>query len=158
MKLLTILIPFVLLFGFQSCKTSKTKKEDTVSKEDTVKKENSVTKDEVESIIVQQGFVKPVTSDMFDMVKTSIEGNILTIEVSYSGGCNEHEFKLYFDGSYKKSLPPKADFMLTHDNKGDACRSIVDKTLKFDISKAQYVGGKEMMVTVEGFQEMSYTY
>lgn len=149
MKTITLLLLTGLLLGFNSCKLCK--KKDTV--------ENKETKTEIVSeIIVQKGFVKPETSDMFDMVKTSIEGNILTVEVSYGGGCNEHEFKLYFDGSYMKSLPPKANFILTHDNKGDACRSIVEKTLKFDISKAQYVGGKEMMVSVEGFLEMKYTY
>jgi hypothetical protein len=114
--------------------------------------------EEISSIIVQQGFIKPENLALLDIIKTTIEGNILTIVVSYSGGCAEHEFKLYFDGNYKKSLPPKVDFILTHDNKGDACRSIVEKTLKFDITKSQYTGGKEMMVTVEGSEEMKYLY
>jgi hypothetical protein len=149
MRTFTILILVSLLFGFNSCKLCK--KKDNIDK--------GITKTEIiESIIVQQGFVKPETSAMTDILKTSIEGNILTIEVSYSGGCNEHVFKLYFDGSYMKSLPPKVNFILTHFNNGDVCRSIVEKTLKFDISKAQYVGGKEMMVTVEGSEEMKYLY
>jgi hypothetical protein len=149
MKPFTLFLLTGLLFGMNSCKLCK--KKDNIDK--------GITKTEIiESIIVQQGFVKPESSAPFDVVKTSIEGNILTIEVSYSGGCNEHVFKLYFDGSYMKSLPPKANFILTHYNNGDACRSIVEKTLKFDISKAQYVGGKEMMVSVEGFQEMKYSY
>jgi hypothetical protein len=132
-----------ITFGLHSCKLFKN---------------DASEKDETPSIIVQQGFVKPDNSASFDLIKTSLEGNILTIEVSYSGGCNEHEFKLYFDGNYKKSLPPKADFILTHDNKGDACRSIENKTMKFDISKSQYAGQKEIMVSVEGFQELKYSY
>ncbi len=149
MKATSLLFFFILLFGLNSCKLCK--KKDTA--------ENTETKTEVVSeIIVQKGYSKPETSAMNDILKTSIQGNILTIVVTYSGGCNEHDFKLYFDGNYKKSLPPKVDFILTHDNQGDACRSIVEKTLKFDISKSQYAGGKEMMVSVEGFEELKYSY
>lgn len=143
MKPLLIFILTVISFVTPSCK---------------IFKNDAGEKDETPPIIVQQGFVKPDNSALFELIKTSLEGNIITIEVSYSGGCNEHDFKLYFDGNYKKSLPPKADFILTHDNKGDACRSIVNKTLKFDISKAQYTGQKEIMVSVEGFQELKYSY
>jgi hypothetical protein len=143
MKTFTLIIISSLFFGLNSCKLCKNKGDK---------------KEDITSIIVQQGFVKPDNSALFDLLKTSIEGNILTIEVSYSGGCNEHEFQLYFDGNYMKSLPPKANFILTHDNKGDACRSIVNKTLKFDISKAQYAGQKEMMVMVDGFGEVKYVY
>jgi len=146
MKIFSYLLLAGLLFGMNSCKLCKNKKEVTDKNE------------AISSIIVQQGFIKPENLALLDIIKTTIEGNILTIVVSYSGGCNEHEFQLYFDGSYKKSLPPKANFILTHDNKGDACRSIVEKTLKFDISKSQYVGGKEMMVSVEGSEEMKYSY
>lgn len=149
MKFFTYLLLAGLLFGMNSCKLCKKKEPvETIDK----------TTEEISAIIVQKGFVKPESSAPFDLLKTSIEGNILTIEVSYSGGCNEHEFKLYFDGNYQKSLPPKVNFILTHDNKGDACRSIVEKTLKFDISKSQYTGGKEMMVSVEGFEGMKYSY
>ena len=149
MRIFTILFIISLLFGFNSCKLCK-KKEPL---------ENNETKEEnISEIIVQKGYTKPENSAVTDILKTSIEGNILTIEVSYSGGCNEHEFQLYFDGTYMKSLPPKVNFILTHDDKGDVCRSMVEKKLNFDISKAQYVGGKEMMVSVEGFEGIKYVY
>lgn len=149
MKFFTYLLLTGLLFGMNSCKLCK--KKDSVEN-------NDKTTEEISAIIVQKGFVKPETIALSEIIKTSIEGNILTIVVSYSGGCNEHDFKLYFDGNYMKSLPPKVNFILTHDNKGDACRSIVEKTLKFDISKAQYVGSNEMYISVEGFQELKYVY
>jgi hypothetical protein len=148
MKAFTLLLLSGLMFGMSSCKLCK--KNPSAS--------SGTENEEISSIIVQQGFIKPENLALLDIIKTTIEGNILTIVVSYSGGCAEHEFKLYFDGNYKKSLPPKVDFILTHDNKGDACRSIVEKTLKFDITKSQYTGGKEMMVTVEGSEEMKYLY
>ena len=137
-----------LLFFLPACKLGKGNDGTT----------NKNVQSSIQKIIVDDNFTTPANNVSTDIFKTSIEGNILTIEVSYSGGCEEHDFKLYFNGMYKKSLPPKADFVLVHDNKGDACRSIVEKTLKFDISAAQYVGSKEMMVNVNGFQEMSYTY
>ena len=149
MRTYKLLLILTLIFSVASCKLCK-KNDSTVN--------NDKLTNEVSDIFVQRGFVKPENSASIEILKTSIEANILTIEVSYSGGCAEHEFKLYFDGNYKKSLPPKVDFILTHYNKGDACRSIVEKTMKFDISKAQYVGGKEMMVSVEQFEELKYSY
>jgi hypothetical protein len=149
MRTFTILFLVSVLFGFNSCQLCK--KKDSI--------ENTATKTEVVSeIIVQKGYFKSENSAMFDILKTSLEGNILTVVVSYSGGCKEHDFKLYFDGNYKKSLPPKADFILTHDNQGDACRSIIEKNIKFDISKSQYAGRKEMIISVEGFEELKYSY
>lgn len=150
MKTITIALLLGMMFSLPSCKMCKNKDKTETTSTDA---QNVVT-----SIIVQNGYTKPETSALTDILKTEINGDILTIEVSYSGGCEEHSFKLYFNGNYKKSLPPKVNFELEHDPKGDACRSIVQKTLKFDISKAKYTGGKEMMVSVEGSTEMKYTY
>jgi hypothetical protein len=150
MKSAGLILLSLMMLNFSACKLCKNKDKEVADK--------STPQTTIQKIIVDDNFTTPANNVSSDIIKTSIEGNILTIEVSYSGGCEEHDFKLYFNGMYKKSLPPKADFVLVHDNKGDACRSIVEKKLKFDISASQYVGSKEMMVTVNGFQEMSYTY
>jgi hypothetical protein len=91
------------------------------------------------------------------ILKVTIEGNTMTIDVEYSGGCEEHVFKLYGSEMIQKSLPPQRGIMLWHDNKGDSCRSIVNEQLKFDISAFAYEGG-EIILNLDGWKApISYT-
>lgn len=150
MKVYALLVLTVFTLSAASCKLCKKNKDENTA---------TVTTPAVDNLIVQKGFVSPTDNDPISINSISIEENILKLEVEYSGGCEKHEYKLYFDGNYKKSMPPKASFILVHDNKGDQCRSIVTETLTFDISPAQYTGQKEMMVSVEGLMnEVSYKY
>ncbi len=150
MKLNFLLLITVFTIGTGSCKLCKKNKDESNS---------TLTTPVVEKLIVQKGFTSPTDNDPISITSVSVEGNILKIAVDYSGGCEKHEFKLYFDGNYKKSMPAKASFILVHDNKGDQCRSIVNETLTFDISPAQYTGQNEIMVSVDGLMnEVSYKY
>jgi hypothetical protein len=91
------------------------------------------------------------------ILKVSIEGNTMILDVEYSGGCEEHVFKLYGSEMIQKSLPPQRGIMLWHDNKGDSCRSIVNEQLKFDISAFAYEGG-EIILNLDGWATpISYT-
>lgn len=116
---------------------------------------------DVKEVIVDDSYSQPEDMASVDISKVEINGDILSITVSYSGGCEEHDFKLYFNGMYMKSLPPKITLMLYHDNKGDSCRSIVEKTLKFDIKGVREKGKTtgEIMVKVSGMENVvSYKY
>ena len=91
------------------------------------------------------------------ILKVIIDGNTMILDVEYSGGCEEHEFKLLGSEMIQKSLPPKRGVMLWHDNKGDSCRSIVNEQLKFDISALAYTGG-EIILNLDGWATpISYT-
>ncbi|MFZ5554947.1 MAG: hypothetical protein ACOZCO_17685 [Bacteroidota bacterium] len=116
---------------------------------------------DVQKVIVDDAWSQPEDMMEVTITKAEISGDILTIDVSYSGGCEEHEFKLYFNGMYMKSLPPKITLVLYHNHKGDACRSIVDKKLKFDLTPVREKGKTtgEIMVKVYGLENaMSYKY
>ena len=64
----------------------------------------------------------------------SISGDILSIAVGYGGGCQEHDFALYWNGSVVKTNPAQIDFYLIHDANGDMCEAALSETLQFDIS------------------------
>ena len=81
MRTYKLLLILTLIFSITSCKLCK-KNDSTVN--------NDKLTNEVSDIIMQRGFVKPENSASIEILKTSIEGNILTIEVSYNGGCAEH--------------------------------------------------------------------
>lgn len=91
------------------------------------------------------------------IMKVGVEGNIMTINVEYSGGCEKHEFRLLGSTYIQKSLPPRRGITLWHDNKGDSCRGIVDEELKFDISAFAYEGGEIILDLTGWATPISYT-
>lgn len=134
---------FILVVLFSSCKLFK----------------NDNSSSSVPELILQSGFSEPKDNSSTEINSLAIDGNILTIDVSYSGGCQEHDFKLYFDGNYMKSLPPKANFILVHNNQNDACREFITEKLQFDISKSKYEGQNEIVVMVNNSSsKASYKY
>lgn len=64
-----------------------------------------------------------------------IENDILSIVVSYSGGCEQHEFNLVAAlGSTNTDLSPHANLVLGHESNGDTCKKIIKERLAFDLS------------------------
>jgi hypothetical protein len=87
----------------------------------------------------------------------SLEGNVLSMNVSYSGGCEEHEFTLLGSKMISKSLPPQRGITLYHQNNNDSCRELITEDLAFDISDFAY-GEKEIVLILKDWKEsISYT-
>lgn len=80
-----------------------------------------------------------------------IKGNLMTIHVNYSGGCEKHEFKLLGSKMLEKTMPPKRGVTLYHDNKGDSCRELVDEILVFDIT-ALGISKQEVILMIDGHE------
>lgn len=71
--------------------------------------------------------------DRFEIVKAGFEGDQLVVQVRYSGGCQRHDFRVLWNGAIRKSDPPQADFLLTHDGHGDPCEALLTETLRIDM-------------------------
>ena len=52
-----------------------------------------------------------------------VEGNTLFVNVGYSGGCQEHEFTMYWNGLWAESAPPQTGVRLIHDANDDFCEA-----------------------------------
>ncbi|MBK9593088.1 MAG: hypothetical protein IPO32_16855 [Crocinitomicaceae bacterium] len=132
-----------------SCKVAREKRSET---------KGSETKDSVDPRAeLVANFDAYRNSASCTILKVIIDGNTMILDVEYSGGCEEHTFKLLGSEMIQKSLPPKRGIMLWHDNKGDSCRSIVNEQLKFDISVLAYAGG-EIILNLDGWATpISYT-
>ena len=76
----------------------------------------------------------PAHFDPFDVLSVSIAGDILSVTVEYSGGCETHAWGACWSGSWLRSLPPKATLNLSHDAMDDACDLWVSETLLIDVS------------------------
>ena len=60
--------------------------------------------------------------------RSSVEQGMLTMDVTYVGGCKVHDFSLQSDGETA---------VLFHENYGDACKTVVSETLRFDLSSLE---------------------
>lgn len=100
-------------------------------------------------------------SDLIQITGVSVKGNIMSIDVNYSGGCEEHSFQLIGSASIAKSLPPIRSIKLVHNANGDACRKLEERTLEFDISELAYVktSGSVIYLTISGWKDrIEYTF
>lgn len=64
----------------------------------------------------------------------TVHDGILYLNVLYSGGCKEHEFKLYGLPAFLKSNPPQAELFLSHNADGDECEALTTEELRFGLS------------------------
>lgn len=118
---------------------------------------------EIDPIDVKKAQLGDVTqeSDPITINSAVLDGHILTLEVEYSGGCQDHAYELYGSEAVMKSMPPKRSVKLVHKSNGDNCRELVTETIKFNIQNlaASQSSGSEIVLLLEGTKEsISYVY
>ena len=86
------------------------------------------------------------TGAMYRVDSMTVNGDVLSVFVNYSGGCKDHSWELFSNGMYEKSLPPKISVCLKHTNNGDACRELKMEEVKFDIAKLKNPSNKTVIV------------
>ena len=104
---------------------------------------------------------KFMESDYVDIESVILKDNTLFIAVSYSGGCEEHDFELIGNPLIMKSLPPKRTIQLYHNANGDSCRSLLNEILEIDITDLAYdqTEGSEIILVLEGWaEEINYIF
>lgn len=104
----------------------------------------------VKSIIVDQDYKYAESISNCTILNAEINNDTLEIKVEYPGGCELHNFNLYFDDVLKKSMPPKVTLFLEHKDNSDRCESILKKTLKFNIKKLKEKSS-EMYIYLVGY-------
>ncbi len=98
--------------------------------------------------------------DPVTILSAAIEGDLLMLEVSYGGGCEEHVFGGCWDGGFDLSQPPGASFSLWHDANKDGCEAALEEMIELSLApmKLAYQDGDPelsgtILVNVEGFDE-----
>ena len=72
--------------------------------------------------------------DPYVVDSAAIDGHRLTIEVSYAGGCERHDFTLVLSRSFLESDPVQLPAALAHDANSDACEAWLTESLDFDLA------------------------
>jgi hypothetical protein len=104
---------------------------------------------------------KENSSDPIKILDAKIINNQLHLNVSYSGGCEKHNFKITGDASISKSLPPIRSLELFHFANGDACKKLIIEELIIDVSELAYKQeeGSEIYLSLNGWNEkISYVF
>ena len=73
-------------------------------------------------------------TDPFSLDSAAVKDDVLTVVVSYSGGCRNHEFALTAPRSFQVSAGSvQLPITLIHDANGDPCEAYPSEQLRFDL-------------------------
>ncbi len=98
-------------------------------------------------------------TDRITIKSAEHNGDILILDVSYSGGCADHDFELISNGKYKATYPPELEIKLLHDSHEDSCRGMIDKKLYFNIQPFQYTGTTQVLLVLKNTNKtLDYNY
>ncbi len=94
---------------------------------------------EIKKIIIDEKLdTLKIKGSPVNIENMAINGDELSLFVSYSGGCKQHVFELYANKKFDKSKSPKLTLYLKHIGNDDACRKLILRELKFDIAEIKY--------------------
>ncbi len=83
-------------------------------------------------------YTASITSDSVytypaNIISASVKDDILSLRISYSGGCKDHNFNLFSLNVFLESNPLQISMRLSHNGNGDNCDRIVYDILYFDL-------------------------
>lgn len=84
------------------------------------------------NVVVDDG--RGWSNDPYVVNSATIDGHLLTIEVSFGGGCRRHDFTLVFSETFRESDPVQLSAVLAHDANGDPCEAYLTESHVFDLT------------------------
>ena len=78
-------------------------------------------------------------TDAYTINAATIEDDILSIDVSYGGGCETHVFTLVTESMFLESFPVQLRVSLAHNANGDTCEALITEVHHFDLTPIKEV-------------------
>lgn len=69
----------------------------------------------------------------YSINKVKREGDFIRVNLSYSGGCKQHEFEIIWDGIVYTDDPCHMNFMLIHKSNNDNCEALITETISINL-------------------------
>lgn len=97
-------------------------------------------------------------NDGFGVVGPRLEGRLLVVPVSYSGGCEDHEFPVCFDEFMEGGNNLRVQINIGHNGNGDRCEAELSQDLNIDLEplilrwEEQPNHGDSLDITVTNFR------
>ena len=73
-------------------------------------------------------------TDKYALNSATITDDLLNISVSYSGGCEDHEFTLLASEAFLESFPVQLPVSIAHDANNDPCEAYPTENYRFDLT------------------------
>ncbi|MBT8400164.1 MAG: hypothetical protein KJO98_06790 [Rhodothermia bacterium] len=89
-----------------------------------------------------------IRKNRFEFVDASLVRRTLSLTVSVSGGCEDHDYQLVTQGALLLSIPPGANLYLIHEDNDDPCDAIIQDTVSFDITPLVESSGFEQIILI----------
>lgn len=87
--------------------------------------------------------------DLFALNSARFEGQFLEMSVSFSGGCNEHDYSFFVSETVLLSDPPQLSMFVVHDDRDDFCDAYLTETISTDMGVLiDWVGGGPFLVSL----------
>ena len=82
-------------------------------------------------------------TDAYALNSATITDDTLNISVSYSGGCEDHQFTLVASDTFLESFPVQLPASIAHNANGDTCEAYPTENYRFDLTpiKTMYQEG-----------------
>ncbi len=84
-------------------------------------------------ILLDNSLYQSAPRDSFTIMSLFLDGDILTINITYGGGCEDHIFRLIGSNEYLASSPAQTYVLLSHDANNDSCEALLWETLEFNL-------------------------
>ncbi|MDE0470100.1 MAG: hypothetical protein OYL97_23880 [Candidatus Poribacteria bacterium] len=73
-------------------------------------------------------------TDEYTLNSATITDDTLDISVSYSGGCEDHQFTLVVSDTFLESFPVQLHASIAHNANGDTCEAYPTDNYRFDLT------------------------
>ncbi len=140
----TLLIVFALQLSFVACKHKKEAAQAPAVATDTLVAPT------VKQVLKDSSYSNK--TDPFTIASVNLQGDLLAIWVTYSGGCETHDFNLIWKGEMLKSLPVQLPLYLNHKSNGDACRASITEEHIFNMASLRQPNAKSVKLVLGEFQ------
>ena len=73
-------------------------------------------------------------TDAYTINAATLQDDTLTLNVSYSGGCETHAFTLVAEERFLESFPVQLRVSLAHNANSDTCEALITEDHRFDLT------------------------
>ena len=73
-------------------------------------------------------------TDAYTLNSATITDDTLNISISYSGGCEDHQFTLVVSDTFLESFPVQLHASIAHNANGDTCEAYPTDNYRFDLT------------------------
>jgi hypothetical protein len=119
----------------------------------------------VQQVILDKSLFDDAPRDVVEFTQIGLNGDILTIEFTYTGGLTNHIFELVGSGDFAESVPIQTTLVLSHDTQGDSGEALLSKELTFDLKPLKeaflqaysfFVPPDNLLIQLESYGEITY--